>query len=195
MFFLILPSLPFILSSIVFNGCPLLCLAGGIFETVLSKKVVIWNCKRSHKSSIITSGAPAFKFSQSLWFALIISDSLCVKSSSDLSPDSRVIEGRTVTGGTKRRVKTDHSGLHVIGLIPDFATSSSEIATNKSLISLGKSLFFPAWNVVGLSSLTFSFAVLQWGHFFMSLAFFSLFVGDNFLTSSFDIISLWHSLQ
>ncbi len=38
---LILPSLPLILSVIVFNGCPLLCLAGGILVIVLSKKVVI----------------------------------------------------------------------------------------------------------------------------------------------------------
>ena len=40
-FFLILPSFPLILSLIVFRGCPLLCLAGGILAIELSKKVVI----------------------------------------------------------------------------------------------------------------------------------------------------------
>ena len=39
-------------------------------------------------------------FSKSLWLILTISLSLCVRSSSDLSPVSKVILGLIVTGGT-----------------------------------------------------------------------------------------------
>ena len=46
---------------------------------------------------------------------LTISPSLCVKSSSDLSPDSNVIEGLIVTGGIAKTVKTIHSGLATFG--------------------------------------------------------------------------------
>ena len=89
---------------------------------------------------MITSGAPAFKFSHNLWFDLIISESLCVKSSSLLSPVSRIMLGLTVTGGTKSDVRTAHSGLHVFELIPIFLNSSSGILTSISLISVGNIL-------------------------------------------------------
>src|SRR3989344_513020 len=107
---LILPSLLFILSVIVFKGCPERCLAGGNCAMLLSKKVVTWYCNKSHKSSTMISGAPAFIFSNNLWFILTMSPSLCVKSSSLLSPDSRVIDGLIVTGGIGKIVRTIHSG-------------------------------------------------------------------------------------
>ena len=107
----ILPSLLFILSVSVFSGWPLLCLAGGSCAILLSKNVVTWYCSKSHKSSTIISGAPAFMFSNSLWFILTISPILCVKSSSLLSPLSRVMLGLIVTGGIARTVNIIHSGL------------------------------------------------------------------------------------
>ncbi len=68
------------------------------------------------------------------------STSLWVRSSSDLSPDSRVMEGRTVTGGTGRAVKTIHSGLATSGFIPRGLRSSSGILSSRSRTSLGVSL-------------------------------------------------------
>ncbi len=65
---------------------------------------------------MINSGAPKSIFSSNLLFILTISTSLCVKSSSDLSPVSRVIEGLTVTGGIGKRVMIKNSGL--VPLIP-----------------------------------------------------------------------------
>src|SRR3989344_8085091 len=185
---LILPSFPFILSVIVLRGCPDLCLAGGILVILLSKKVVIWYCSKSHKSSMITSGAPALRFSHSLWLDLMISESLCVKSSSLLSPESRVIDGLTVTLGTSNKDNTAHSGLHVLGFIPIFFISSSFIATSLSLTSIELSLFFPSMNVVGFSSFIFSIVSLQCGHFFASLAFFALMTGlSSFCFSSLKV--------
>ena len=58
-------------------------------------------------------------FSNNLWLILTISPSLCVKSSSDLSPDSKVIEGLIVTGGIAITVKTIHSGLTKPGFNPN----------------------------------------------------------------------------
>ena len=57
------------------------------------------------------SGAPALMFSNKLWLILTISPSLCVKSSSLLSPDSSVMLGLIVTGGIGSTVKIIHSGL------------------------------------------------------------------------------------
>src|SRR3990167_8255882 len=125
-----LPSLLLILSVKVFNGSPLLCLAGGTDEVELSKKVVIWYCNKSHKSSTIISGAPALIFSNNLWFILTISPSLCVKSSSLLSPLSNVMLGLIVTGGIGSIVKTSHSGLTCSGFKPNKKQSSSGILSN-----------------------------------------------------------------
>ncbi|VVB87427.1 Uncharacterised protein [uncultured archaeon] len=76
------PSLPFKRCDKVFNGLPDLCLAGGTPETALSIKVVTWYCKSSHRSSMISWGAPASLFSWNLWLMRIMSTSLCVRSSS-----------------------------------------------------------------------------------------------------------------
>src|ERR1041385_8030172 len=59
----------------------------------VSKYVVMWYCKSSHRSSTMSWGAPASRFSWSRWLMRITSTSLCVRSSSDRSPDSSVIEG------------------------------------------------------------------------------------------------------
>src|SRR3989338_2655135 len=79
--------------------------------------------------------------------------------------------GLTVTLGTSKREITAHSGLHVFVFIPIFFNSSSLILTNLSLTSIGLNLFFPIMNVLGFSNLIFSIISLQYGHFFMSLAF------------------------
>ncbi len=57
-------------------------------------------------------------FSINLWLILKISTNLWVKSSSDLSPVSKVIEGLTVTGGTGNTVNTIHSGRATSGFTP-----------------------------------------------------------------------------
>ena len=63
-----------------------------------------------------------------------------VKSSSDLSPVSKVIEGLTVTGGTGKTVNTNHSGLATSGLTPKTKASSSEILSSLSRTSLAVNL-------------------------------------------------------
>src|SRR3989338_3205385 len=158
---LILPSLLFILSVIVFNGCPDLCLAGGNCAMLLSKKVVIWYCSKSHRSSIIISGAPALIFSNNLWFILTISPSLCVKSSSLLSPLSNVMLGLIVTGGIGSIVKTSHSGLTCSGFKPNKKQSSSGILSNLLLTSMGLNLFSFSKKVFCFSNVIFCCLALQ----------------------------------
>ncbi len=62
-----------------------------------------------------------------------------VRSSSDLSPASRYIEGLIVMGGISMTVITAHSGLALSGLNPRTITSSSGIFSSHSLISVGQS--------------------------------------------------------
>ena len=50
-----------------------------------------------------------------LWLTRMISTILWVKSSSDLIPVSKIIDGLTVTGGTGSACKINHSGLAVAG--------------------------------------------------------------------------------
>ena len=80
-------------------------------------------------------------FSNKRWLILMMSPSLCVKSSSLLSPLSRVMLGLIVTGGIGKIVNTDHSGLNAAGLIPNNLQSSSGIFSNLALISIGVTLF------------------------------------------------------
>jgi hypothetical protein len=75
----------------------------------------------------MSGGVPASLLSLSLWFTLMISTSLCVKSSSDLIPVSSIIDGLTVTGGTGNTCNTNHSGLAVAGSYPSNLKSSSII--------------------------------------------------------------------
>ena len=138
------PSLPFSLWDRVFSGLPDLCLAGGTPEISLSKYVVTWYCRRSQRSSTMSWGAPAAMFSCSLWFILTMSTSLWVRSSSDRSPDSRVMEGLTVTGGTGRTVRTVHSGRATAGSISMRSTSSSGIISSLSRMSIGVRRW-PSW--------------------------------------------------
>src|SRR3989344_7477274 len=118
-----------------------------------------------------------------------MSESLCVKSSSLLSPVSRVMEGRTVTDGTSKSAMTAHSGLQLFGLIPIFRNSSSFIATKRSLASIGLSLFLPIIKVLGFSSLTLSNVSEQCGHFFASLAFLARMLGGISFCFSSVIVS------
>ena len=60
---------------------------------------------------MINCGAPASKLSFNLLLILIISTSLCVKSSSDFIPVSSVIDGLIVIGGTCSTVNINHCGL------------------------------------------------------------------------------------
>ena len=110
-----LPSFPFNLWVNVLRGRPERWCACGIPETSLSKYVVVWYCNKSTKSWTISGGVPASLLSFSLWLTLIISTILWVKSSSDLIPVSRIIDGLTVTGGTGNAWRINHSGLAVTG--------------------------------------------------------------------------------
>jgi hypothetical protein len=89
---------------------------------------------------------------------------LCVTSSSDLSPESSVIDGLTVTGGTGKAVSTIHSGLQTDGSMPRTTRSSSGTRSNLSLTSLGVSLWPSSRKVVGLSRVILSWTALQCGH-------------------------------
>src|SRR3989338_4892318 len=165
---LILPSLLFILSVNVFNGWPLLCLAGGNCAMLLSKNVVTWYCSRSQRSSTMISGAPALMFSKSLWLILTMSPSLWVRSSSLRSPLSRVMLGLMVTGGMGRRGRMVHSGRAYSGLSPRRRTSSLDTLLSHSRTSMGLSLLSFSMKVVGFSILMgFCFSP-QCGHFLMS---------------------------
>src|SRR3989338_727349 len=163
---LILPSLLFILSVSVLSGWPLLCLAGGSCTMLLSKNVVMWYWSKSHKSSMIISGAPALMFSNSLWLILTMSPILCVRSSSLLSPLSSVMLGLIVTGGIGRTVSTVHSGLINSGLMPNSQQSSSGIFSSLVLISTGLTLLSPSISVAGFSRVIFCCLALQCGHLF-----------------------------
>src|SRR3989344_9590338 len=158
---LILPSLLFILSVNVFKGCPERCLAGGNCAMLLSKNVVTWYCNKSHKSSTMISGAPAFIFSNNLWFILIISLNLWVRSSSLLSPVCNVIEGLIVTGGIGNIAIIPHSGLANFGSNPNNVTSASEIFSSLVLISITDILLSPSMKVVGFSILIVNCLALQ----------------------------------
>ena len=122
----------------------------------LSKYVVQWYCSSSQRSSTISCGAPESRFSLSLWFILRTSTNLCVRSSSDLSPLSRVIDGLTVIGGTGRTFIIVHSGLLTSFSIPRKIRCSSGIFSSHSRISRAFSLCSPlsaffSLKVVGLS--------------------------------------------
>ena len=86
-----------------------------------------------------------------------------VRSSSDLSPESRVMDGRTVTGGTARAVSTIHSGLQVLGSMPRVTRSSSGMRSSLSRTSLAVSLWLSVTSrkVVGLSSFIFTCSAPQ----------------------------------
>ena len=91
---------------------------------------------------------------------------MCVRSSSDLSPDSRVIEGLIGTGGTARTVKIMCSGLVIFGLNPKQSKSESGTFSRRERTSLGVSLRPSSRKVVGLSKVTLIFASPQCGHVF-----------------------------
>ena len=123
----------------------------------------MWYCNNSQRSSTINCGAPVSRFSRNRWLILNTSTSLCVKSSSERSPLSRVIDGRTVIGGTGRTLRTIHSGRFFLS-IPMKIKSSEGMALSHSRTSRGLSLrsisAFPApcdsnfsLKVVGLSSI------------------------------------------
>src|SRR3989344_9338425 len=117
------------------------------------------------------SGAPALMFSNRRWLILTMSPNLWVRSSSLLSPDSRVIEGRIVTGGMGSIVKIIHSGLTALGLSPNSSRSSSLIFSSLALISIGLTLFSLSRKIVGFSKDILGCRALQWGHLLMVLSF------------------------
>ena len=86
------------------------------------------------------------------------STSLCVRSSSDLSPLSSVMEGLTVIGGTGSTFMIVHSGLAASLSIPRNIRCSSGILSSHSRISRAFSLCSPllsffSLNVEGLSNI------------------------------------------
>ena len=120
-------------------------------------------------------GTPDSSASRSFWLILMISTSLWVRSSSDLMPDSRVIEGLTETGGTGMTWRTAHSGRAALGSIPRRIRSSSGILSSLSRTVLGVNRTAPpsatiSWKVVGLPcSIGYCFCP-QWGHCWAFLA-------------------------
>ncbi|OPX57960.1 MAG: hypothetical protein A4E30_01612 [Methanomassiliicoccales archaeon PtaB.Bin215] len=111
----------------------------------------------------MSCGAPASLFSRSLWLMRKTSTSLWVRSSSDRSPDSSVMDGRTVTGGTGNAVSTIHSGRQALGSMPSGTRSASGMRSRRSLTSFGVSLWPSSRKVVGLSRVIFSCSTPQWG--------------------------------
>ena len=103
------------------------------------------------------------RFSRSRWLIRSTSTSLWVRSSSLRSPDSRVIEGRTWTGGTGRTVRTIHSGRPNFGLRPIARTSSSGIRSSRARTSFGVILWPFSRKVVGLSRMIFCWTSWQCG--------------------------------
>ena len=73
----------------------------------------------------------------------MMSTILWVRSSSDLIPVSKIIDGLTVTGGTGSACKINHSGLAVSGSYPKSFRSSFVIWENLSRIVTGSNLFSP----------------------------------------------------
>ena len=86
---------------------------------------------------------------------------MCVRSSSERSPDSRVIEGLIGTGGTERTVNTIYSGLVISGLNPKHSKSEFGTFSSLDLTSLGVSFLPSSLNVVGLSKVTLIFGSPQ----------------------------------
>ena len=89
---------------------------------------------------------------------------MCVKSSSDLSPDSSVIEGLIGTGGTDKTVRTMYSGLVISGLNPKQNKSESGIFSSLERTSFGVNFLPSSRKVVGLSRVTLIFGSPQCGH-------------------------------
>ncbi len=98
-----------------------------------------------------------------------------MRSSSDRIPVSKIIDGRTVTGGTGRTCKINHSGLAVLGSYPRRIKSSLETFTNLSLIVIGNSLFSPtsvfSTKIVGFVKIKSYCSFWQWGQTFTFFAF------------------------
>lgn len=70
-------------------GRPERCCATGCPGTVLSMYVVMWNCSSCANSWMMCCGAPDCSIRPSRMLAFTISDSLCVRSSSDLQVSQR----------------------------------------------------------------------------------------------------------
>ena len=86
---------------------------------------------------------------------------MCVKSSSERSPDSNVIEGLIGTGGTESTVRTIYSGLVTSGLKPKHSKSELGTFSSLDLTSLGVSFRPSSLKVVGLSKVTLTFGSPQ----------------------------------
>ncbi len=144
-------------------------------------------------------GAPASMFSFSLWLILMMSTSLWVRSSSALMPDSRIMLGRTSTGGTGSTWRIIHSGRATPGSKSMSSRSSSGILSNHSLIMFGVSRLLTSSTtassstaisscstsrkLVGLVNFMLDWTIPQWGHSLNLLYFFACF------TISFDVSS------
>jgi len=135
------PSFPFSRWLRVLRGRPERCRAGGVPLISLSTNVVTWYWSSSQRSSMISCGAPASRFSMNRWLIRMMSTSLCVRSSSERWPLSSVIEGRVVTGGTGSTVMIIHSGRECSESMPRTSRSSSGMSSNQSRMSEGISLF------------------------------------------------------
>src|SRR3989344_5049108 len=113
-----------------------------------------------------------------------MSPSLCVKSSSLLSPVSKVILGLIVTGGTGNIFNIIHSGLANLESNPKNATSESLIFSSLALISIGLNLLSSSKYVVGFSIFTENCFAPQCGHFLTFLKLLEILLSCFFVLTS-----------
>ncbi len=100
---------------------------------------------------------------------------MCVKSSSERIPVSKIMDGLTVTGGTGNAWRINHSGLAVTGSYDKSDKSSSRICENLSLIVIGSNLCSPisvfSTKIVGFVKINSYWVFPQCGHSFAFFAF------------------------
>mmetsp|Transcript_524 Transcript_524/g.1445 ORF Transcript_524/g.1445 Transcript_524/m.1445 type:complete len:264 (-) Transcript_524:476-1267(-) len=121
------PCFPFSRSEIALSGRPDLVVAcRGTSGELLVISVAWWYCSRRANSAMMCEGAPFCSLTLSIVFALMMSASLCVMSSSDLPPPAET-PGRTCGGGMGSTLTSSHSGRQLVGSSPSSWQCASEI--------------------------------------------------------------------
>ena len=139
------PSFPFKRARIDFTGRPVFFWSAWGWPAIsLSIYVATWNCSNCSNSWTIWAGAPSCSQCRTFELALMISASLCVKSSSPRHLPSLLILGRTGGGGTGKTVMIIHSGLAYSSFKPIFTRSSLGICLKTVNTSAGVISFFSA---------------------------------------------------
>mmetsp|Transcript_11636 Transcript_11636/g.39766 ORF Transcript_11636/g.39766 Transcript_11636/m.39766 type:complete len:366 (-) Transcript_11636:99-1196(-) len=112
------PCLPLRRSEMAFTGRPDLSVAWrGTRGELLVMRVAWWYWRIFANSATMCMGAERCSFSRSAAFALMMSASLCVRSSS-LRPEPEKTPGRTCGGGMGTTLTSSHSGRACTGSNP-----------------------------------------------------------------------------